>query len=299
MIRGLNRRAEAFEKLRVGVREPQEVGAPALLLAVDEVPDVHREAARDLADRLDRDRLGDRVPLRVRGPPAEELAVLQDGFERLRVPLVQWVHGLDVVVVVEDHPREGRVLLDLADDDGRSALLGHEADPGSVGLEDLAGGVRPLLELRPLRGNRGDAGVVRELPHEDVEAGIDDAVHLLTVRGVDHVPENVRCGIKVRPPQGLFLEDDIASAMAGIRVLVLIPDSTRKRKGSMARASDPGVADALPAADLARLVALRKKVATAAELPLASDIDPASKGKVDLMPAYLRYDGNMYRYIPR
>jgi len=95
------------------------------------------------------------------------------------------------------------------------------------------------------------------------------------------------------------LEDDIASAMAGIRVLVLIPDSTRKRKGSMARASDPGVADALPAADLARLVALRKKVATAAELPLASDIDPASKGKVDLMPAYLRYDGNMYRYIPR
>jgi len=87
--------------------------------------------------------------------------------------------------------------------------------------------------------------------------------------------------------------------MAGIRVLVLIPDSTRKRKGSMAGASGPGVAEALPATDLARLVALRKKVATAAELPLASDIDPASKGKVDLMPAYLRYDGNMYRYIPR
>src|SRR5437879_9433820 len=112
-------------------------------------------------------------------------------------------------------------------------------------------------------------------------------------------PRTSGCSIKVRPAQGLFLEDHITPAMAGIRVLVLIPDSTRKRKGSMAGAPGPGIADALPAADLARLVALRRKVATAAELPLASDIDPASKGKVDLMPAYLRYDGNMYRYIPR
>jgi len=87
--------------------------------------------------------------------------------------------------------------------------------------------------------------------------------------------------------------------MAGIRVLVLIPDSTRKSKGSMAGASGPSIGDTLPAADLAGLVALRKKVATVADLPPASDVDPASKGKIDLMPAHLRYDGNMYRYIPR
>jgi len=87
--------------------------------------------------------------------------------------------------------------------------------------------------------------------------------------------------------------------MAGIRVLVLIPDSTRKRKGSMASASGPGIGEALPAADLARLVDLRKKVAAAADLPPGPDVDPASKGKADLMPAHVRYDGNMYRYIPR
>ena len=87
--------------------------------------------------------------------------------------------------------------------------------------------------------------------------------------------------------------------MAGIKVLALIPDSTRKRRGSMAGASGPGVGDVLPAADLARIADLRKKAAAAADLPSGPDIDPASKGKVDLMPAHLRYDGNMYRYIPR
>ena len=87
--------------------------------------------------------------------------------------------------------------------------------------------------------------------------------------------------------------------MAGIRVLVLIPDSTRKRRGSMAGTSAPGIVEAMPAADLARLVDLRKKVTAAVDLPPAPDVDPASKGKADLMPAYIRYDGNMYRYIPR
>lgn len=86
--------------------------------------------------------------------------------------------------------------------------------------------------------------------------------------------------------------------MAGIRVLVLIPDSTRKRKGSGAVAAGPGASDFLPAKDVARLVELRWSVAAAAKLPPAPDVDPAAKGTADLMPAYLRYDGNMYRYIP-
>ncbi len=84
-----------------------------------------------------------------------------------------------------------------------------------------------------------------------------------------------------------------------MRVLVLIPDSTRKRKGSLAGAAGPGVGGSLPAADLGKLVSLRTKVATAAKLEPGPDIDPASKSKVDLMPAYLRYDGNMYRHIPQ
>ena len=86
--------------------------------------------------------------------------------------------------------------------------------------------------------------------------------------------------------------------MAGIRVLVLIPDSTRKRKGSAAGVAAPGVPQLLPKDDLARLVALRKSVAAVEKLPPAPDLDHATTGKVDLLPAYLRYDGNMYRYIP-
>ncbi len=84
-----------------------------------------------------------------------------------------------------------------------------------------------------------------------------------------------------------------------MRALVLIPDSTRKRKGSIAGAAGPVVGASLPAADLARLVNLREKVAAAAKLAVGPDLDPASKNKVDLMPAHLRYDGNMYRHIPR
>jgi len=105
---------------------------------------------------------------------------------------------------------------------------------------------------------------------------------------------NVRPARKVYSRGGRF-----TPAMAGVQVLVLIPDSTRKRKGSMAGAPGPSVADSLPAKDSARLSGLRMEVASAATLPPAPDLEPASKGKMDLMPAYLRYDGNMYRHIPR
>lgn len=44
---------------------------------------------------------------------------------------------------------------------------------------------------------------------------------------------------------------------------------------------------------------LRRKVASAAKLLAGADVDPASKGSTHLMPAHLRYDGNMVRNIPR
>ena len=102
---------------------------------------------------------------------------------------------------------------------------------------------------------------------------------------------------EVQPLGNLIPRRAIHTSMVA-RVLVLIPDSTRKREGSLL-ASGLAVADSLPAADLARLVGLRRTVASVAKLSPAPDVDPASKGKVDLMPAYLRYDGNMYRHIPR
>lgn len=87
--------------------------------------------------------------------------------------------------------------------------------------------------------------------------------------------------------------------MALIHVLVLIPDSTRKREGSTERGAGPSIVEAMRQEDAARFVALRKSVATAAGIPSGPDLDPSTKGKVDRMPAYLRYNGNMYRHIPR
>ncbi len=87
--------------------------------------------------------------------------------------------------------------------------------------------------------------------------------------------------------------------MGSIQLLALIPDSTRKRKGSGQGAGGPSVRDFLPREAAKRLVDLREKVAASAKLPPAADIDPAEKGRVELSPAYLRFDGNMYRRIPR
>lgn len=77
----------------------------------------------------------------------------------------------------------------------------------------------------------------------------------------------------------------------GSGLVVLIPESTRKRKGG-----DPYLkmvdefADGLPKAETEVLLARRSEVANTWRNVAAKD---------GVMPAYLRYDGNMYRYIPR
>ena len=87
--------------------------------------------------------------------------------------------------------------------------------------------------------------------------------------------------------------------MGSIQVLALIPDSTRKRNGSGQGAGGPSIMDLLPREAANRLVGLREKVASSARLPPAADMDPTERGRVELLPAYLRFDGNMYRRIPR
>ncbi len=78
--------------------------------------------------------------------------------------------------------------------------------------------------------------------------------------------------------------------MAAVEILVLIPESTRKRKGGTALAHSDAIAHALPASSRERLEGLRDEVA-----------EKSPQGAVDsagLVPAYRRFDGNMYRYIP-
>ncbi|MGQ0797635.1 MAG: peroxide stress protein YaaA [Methanobacteriota archaeon] len=76
----------------------------------------------------------------------------------------------------------------------------------------------------------------------------------------------------------------------GEAVVVLIPESTRKRSGGDPRLGKAdGFAEGLPAASRIQLTALRQEVAKAT----------GGKGIDDggLMPAFRRYDGNMYRHI--
>ncbi|HEX9341333.1 MAG TPA: peroxide stress protein YaaA [Thermoplasmata archaeon] len=79
--------------------------------------------------------------------------------------------------------------------------------------------------------------------------------------------------------------------MASPEIVVLIPESTRKRKGGTSMAEADAIADALPDASHKRLEDLRSEIRAGSA---ASSVD-AARG---LLAAYRRYDGNMYRSIP-
>lgn len=70
-------------------------------------------------------------------------------------------------------------------------------------------------------------------------------------------------------------------------LVVLIPESTRKeRVGDPRQATVDGFASALPPPDRRELAAMREEI-----------LARAKSGP--LLPAYLRFRGNMYRHIPR
>jgi hypothetical protein len=74
-------------------------------------------------------------------------------------------------------------------------------------------------------------------------------------------------------------------------IVVLLPESTRKSKGGDPHAKPADdFAGALPAEVRDQLYALRAEVAAKWKNEAA---------KAGVMPAYLRYEGNMYRHIPR
>ena len=86
-----------------------------------------------------------------------------------------------------------------------------------------------------------------------------------------------------------FLRPGNPEYMAPPRILVVIPESTRKRPGGdpSARSVD-AVSDGLPEASRRRLRALREEIRT----KTAPRVRPGG-----VLPAYRRFDGNMYRHI--
>lgn len=81
--------------------------------------------------------------------------------------------------------------------------------------------------------------------------------------------------------------------------LLLIPDSHRKAKGDGGTlVPKDSCVSLLSPESRTRLGDLRRAVAAAARYPLGPDLVPEGKTKVPLLPAYLRFQGNMYRRIP-
>jgi hypothetical protein len=85
---------------------------------------------------------------------------------------------------------------------------------------------------------------------------------------------------------------EVSQVVARVDVIVLIPESTRKRSGGAPDSpKDDAIEGGLPAAERQELEALRQKL-----------LQEGPRGFVDagrFLPAYQRFDGNMYRYIPR
>src|SRR6266568_4118923 len=79
--------------------------------------------------------------------------------------------------------------------------------------------------------------------------------------------------------------------MARFEIVVLTPESTRKLRGGTPEAGTDAIGEALPPDARGKLEALREQVRT--QSPSGSI---ATQG---LLPAYERYDGNMYHSIPR
>jgi hypothetical protein len=185
--RPLDRRARALEEGRVLAREGRQMRAPHLLLALHHEPEAHGEAADDLADRGLRERLRRGISLRVGHSAREELPVLNDRVERRAPPLLERVHRLHVVVVVEDERRSARGAGDLADHQRRPARHVHQSDLNAVALEERPRGVGALGLGLPPRADRRHARVRPQLLDEVVEPAVDPRVHVLPGGPVDAV----------------------------------------------------------------------------------------------------------------
>jgi hypothetical protein len=142
----------AGQPFPLGIEQRLEVGAPDLLLSLhqDFHVDRHRSGPGSAEEAPDRLEVAEHLALVVAGSPAEHAAGPHGGLERRRVPLVERIDRLDVVMAV-DQGREGAVGVEPVAVHGGLAGGGQDLDV----LE--SGGGHPLGA--PL-GRGGDVAVV-------------------------------------------------------------------------------------------------------------------------------------------
>ena len=116
-------------------------------------------------------------PLSSAAPPGVDLPLTHRRLERRRLPLVDGVHGLHVVVPVEEDGRRALGVQPVAVDDGVAGRLDQpdvlEADPLQLGRRPLraAGHVGSVVRQR---ADAGDGEVLGQLPHVAVAVGVDE-----------------------------------------------------------------------------------------------------------------------------
>ena len=93
------------EFVLVGLDEVVEIGGPDFFLALEDDADVHRQAAVLLQMRLDGLEVHEDLALVVGGAARVDLAVADRRLEGRRLPQVDRIDGLDVVVAVEEDRR--------------------------------------------------------------------------------------------------------------------------------------------------------------------------------------------------
>ena len=137
------------EEVDVAADDLVEVRAPDLLLALDDPADPHRELAARLAHRSNRCEPNRKLGLVVGRAAREQLPVAHRRLERRRLPEVERIDRLHVVVVVQEE-REVAGARELAVDRRRGAVDRQlpclEAGAGEQLLDELRG-LRELLSL--------------------------------------------------------------------------------------------------------------------------------------------------------
>src|SRR5690606_27797504 len=111
-----------------------------------------------------------------------DLAVAHLGLERRAVPQLEGLGGLDVVVTVDDHRGQARVVVQAADDDGvpRGRQDAHVGDPGALHPRGgPPGGGRHVGPPLGVGADAGDAHEVHEVGDVALLAGGDVTQGLL------------------------------------------------------------------------------------------------------------------------
>src|SRR2546428_712712 len=97
-----DRRPARLQDPPVRLDERAEVGAAALLLALHDELHVARHGLPRREERAEGSDLSDEVPLRVPAPACEQLVPLDHRAEGVRLPLLERVDRLDVVMIDEE-----------------------------------------------------------------------------------------------------------------------------------------------------------------------------------------------------